>query len=302
MDGGPTALGKVGVWLGAPLGRRPAAAEREIVAELEDLGYEALWTGEAPTGKEIFSHASLLLAASRRMVIATGIASIWARDPLAMAAAARTVAEAYPGRFVLGIGVSHPPIVRLRGQEYDRPVSRMRAYLEAMDAFEPNLECPPPTARPPRVLAALRRPMLELAAELADGVHPYFVPVEHTRRAREILGPSALLLPEQGVLLERDPAEARRLAREHAAFYLSAANYVENLRWLGFTDEDLAGGGSDRLLDAIVAWGDEEAIAGRLRAHLQAGANHVCIQPLARDGDDLGLEMLRRLAPVVLAI
>jgi probable F420-dependent oxidoreductase len=295
-------LGKVGVWIGIPLGRQPAAAARETVAEIEELGYGALWTGEAVLGKEAFSHASLLLAAGRQIVVATGIASIWARDPIAMATGARTIAEAYPGRFVLGMGVSHAPLVSMRGQRYDRPVSRMREYLEAMDAQADAFDGPAPAEPMPRVLAALRPPMIELARERADGVHPYFVPVEHTRRAREILGESPLLLPEQAVLLETDPAEARRVAREHASWYLGARNYVENLRWLGFAEDDLVDGGSDALIDAIVAWGDEDAILERLRAHLDAGADHVCIQPLTREPGDLGLDQLRRIAAALPAL
>jgi probable F420-dependent oxidoreductase len=293
----PRSLGKVGAWLGL-LNFQPANAEREIVSEIEELGYGSIWIGESPTGKEILSHAGLLLSASSRIVVATGIANIWARDPLAMETGARTLGEAYPGRFILGMGVSHSPLVQTRGHAYERPVSRMRAFLEQMD-FEREYHLPAPPERVPRILAALRPAMLELAAELTDGAHPYFVPVEHTRRAREILGPGKLLIPEQGVLLETDPTVARQAAREHAAFYLGATNYVESLRSLGWTDADLAGGGSDALLDAIVAWGDEDAILARIRAHFDAGADHVCIQPVTADRHDIGLAQLRQLAPAL---
>ena len=296
MNAAP-ALGPVGAWLGR-LNVQPAAAEREIVAELEELGYGSVWIGESVTGKEVFSHAGLLLAASSRIVVATGIANIWARDPHAMATGARTLGEAYPGRFLLGVGVSHAPLVRERGHEYSSPVSRMRAYLEAMDAI-PEFDAPAPATPVPRVLGALRPPMLELARDLADGAHPYFVPVAHTERAREILGPDKLLLPEQAVLLETDPERARALARESSAFYLGATNYVESLRSLGFGDEHLANGGSDELLDAIVAWGDEDAIVARVQAHLDAGADHVCIQPITSDPLDIGIDQLRRLAPAL---
>jgi probable F420-dependent oxidoreductase len=289
-------LGKVGVWLGG-LSWQPAGVEREVVSELEELGYAALWIGEVPTAKEAFAHAGLLLAGSRHIVVGTGIASIWARDPMAMSSAAKTLAEAFPGRFLLGMGVSHPHVVASRGQTYERPVARMRSYLQAMDAAE--YHGPEPSEPVTRVLAALRPPMLRLAAELAGGAHPYFVPVEHTARAREILGPSALLAPEQAVLLETDPERARRIGREHTSFYLSVPNYFESLRWLGWEAAELENGGSDALVDALVAWGDEAAIRSRVEAHLEAGANHVCIQPLAAR-TEIDLTSLRSLAPALL--
>jgi probable F420-dependent oxidoreductase len=176
----------------------------------------------------------------------------------------------------------------------------MRAYLDAMDAAD--YAGPRPPEPVPRVLAALRPPMLELAAERADGAHPYLVPVEHTARARGILGRDRLLAPELFVLLERDPATARALARSALAWYLTLPNYANNLRWLGFADEDLAHGGSDRLIDAVVAWGDEEAIRARVQEHLDAGADHVCLQPIGRTQDDLGVDQLRALAPAVLGL
>jgi probable F420-dependent oxidoreductase len=292
-------LGRVGVWQGG-FGL-PAAADRTTIAELESLGYAAFWFGEAPGGKEAFTRAATLLAASSSIVVGTGIASIWGRDPLNTASAIRTVAEAFPGRFIAGLGVSHQPLVELRGVSYQRPYSLMREHLEGMSAA---LQLSPAPAEPPPVLlAALRPRMLALSAEKADGAHPYFVPVEHTARAREILGSGKLLAPEVAVVLEPDPIEARRLARLHTAgFYLSARNYVENLRWLGFTEDDLADGGSDRLVDAIVAWGDENAIVRRVRDHLDAGADHVCIQvvlerqPLVDGVDPGAMEVLRRLA------
>jgi probable F420-dependent oxidoreductase len=292
-------LGKVGVWLmGA--GFEPAAAERELVAELEELGYGALWIGEFAGGKEPLTHAGLLLAASRSLVVATGIASIWSHDAISMGSGARTLSEAYPGRFLLGVGVSHKFIVEARGHRYERPLSRMREYLDAMDAAEYRIpEGPEPLKR---VLAALRRPMLELAAERADGAHPYFVPVEHTARARAILGPGKLLCPEQGVLLETDAATARARARELIGIYLQAPNYIESLRSLGFGDDDMANGGSDRLIDALIAWGDEDAIRARVQAHLDAGADHVCIQPIVSGWGKIDTTELRRLAPVLTSL
>ncbi len=292
-----TTLGRVGVWLGA-LGWAPATVERDVAAEVEELGYGALWYSEAHNGKESLSHGALLLGATQRIVIASGIANIWVRDPMAMVAGANALAEAHPGRFVLGLGVSHPPQVAPRGHSYGRPVATMRAYLEAMDAAE--YTGPKPAAPLPRLLGALRPAMLELAAALADGAHPYLVPVEHTLRARAILGHGKVLATEQFVLLERDPAEARRLGREAIAWYLTLPNYTDNLRWLGFTEDDLAEGGSDELVDALVAWGDEEAVRGRVAEHLEAGADHVCIQPIGRGSDALGVEELRRLGPALL--
>ena len=291
-----TELGRVGVWLGA-LSWQPAAVARETARELEELGYSALWFGEVPTAKEPFAHAGILLGATSRIVVATGIASIWARDPMAMSTGGLTLAEAFPGRFALGIGVSHPHVVKARGQVYERPVARMRRYLEEMHAA--RYDGPEPAERPPLLLAALRRPMLELARDLADGAHPYFVPVEHTAVARETLGPGKLLAPEQAVLLETDPEEARRLARVHTSFYLRAPNYVNNLLALGWKEEDLADGGSDALVDALVAWGDEEAIRARVEAHFEAGADHVCIQPVGVPRGEVDPETLRRLAPAL---
>ncbi len=290
-------LGRVGVWLGA-LGWAPAAVEREVAAEVEELGYGTLWYSEAHNSKESLSHGALLLAATREIVVASGIANIWVRDPMAMVAGANALAEAYPGRFVLGMGVSHPPQVTPRGHSYGKPVATMRAYLEAMDAAD--YTGPRPAKPVPRLLGALRPAMLELAAEMADGAHPYLVSVEHTRRARELLGPDRILATEQFVLLENDPAEARRRGRQALAWYLTLPNYTDNLRWLGFDDNDLADGGSDTLVDALVAWGDEDAIRGRVLEHLQAGADHVCIQPIGDDADSVGIGQLRRLAAAVL--
>ena len=295
-------LARIGVWQG---GYGPAVADdRAMIAELESLGYSAFWFGEAPGGKEAFTRAATLLAASSTITVGTGIASIWGRDPLNTASAIRTLGEAFPGRFIAGLGVSHQPLVEARGDTYERPYEAMRRHLAGMAAA--NHRSPAPSIDVPVLLAALRPRMLSLASTAADGAHPYFVPVEHTVRAREILGPGKLLAPEVAVVLESDPTEARRLARLHTGgFYLTAPNYVENLRWLGWSDHDLEGGGSDALVDAIVAWGDEEAITARIREHLDAGADHVCIQPVTEmqplvDGSDsLAIGVLRRLAPTL---
>jgi probable F420-dependent oxidoreductase len=295
-------LGSVGVWLGGY--GFPASDDRALARSVEELGYSALWFGEAPGGKEAFTRAATLLAATDQLVIATGIASVWGRDPLNTASAIRTVSEAFPGRLIAGLGVSHAPAVEERGERYRAPRSMMRDYLERMQCSE-HLS-PEPDQPAPVVLAALRPRMLELARDRADGAHPYLVPVEHTRRARQILGPDRILAPELAVVLEADDVEARRLARQHTgSFYLGAANYVENLRWLGYGDADLVDGGSDALVDDLVAWGDEAAIVTRVREHLDAGADHVCLQPVTNirplhDGPDVGaLEVLARLAPAL---
>ncbi|MGV9304445.1 TIGR03620 family F420-dependent LLM class oxidoreductase [Nonomuraea sp. NPDC003727] len=286
--------GRIGVWY--PLfGRAPAPVVREAAAELEELGYSTLWVNENSTSREPFASAALLLAATTRIAVGTGIANIWARDATAMAAGRATLGEAYPGRFVLGIGVSHGGLVTGRGHAYDKPLTAMRAYLDGMDAAATGMVS---GGDAPRLLAALRPRMLELSRDRADGAHTYFGPPEHTARARAILGKERLLVPELAVILEPDPAKARQAAREHMAYYLALPNYVNNLRDLGYTDADFADGGSDRLADAIVAWGDEQAVAKRVRAHLDAGADHIALQPLTAGGFDMadGMRQLTRLA------
>ena len=286
-------IGRVGIWT-FQLDQQPAARAQAAAAEIESLGYGAIWIPEA-LGREAFTHAGLLLAGTRRIPIATGIANIWARDAMAMAAAQKTLAEAYPDRFLLGMGVSHAPMVEgMRGHRYERPLSAMRAYLDAMDRA-PFVAAAPATD-PPRVIGALAPRMLALAAERSAGAHPYFVPPEHTPKARVIMGPRPLLAPEQAVVLESDPGRARAIARAHMTIYLGLPNYVNNLRRLGFGDADLAGGGSDRLVDAIVAWGNLDAVVARVRAHHDAGANHVCLQVLAPDQRALPLADWRTLA------
>jgi probable F420-dependent oxidoreductase len=291
--------GRIGVWLGA-LAVAPSEVARAAAAEVERLGYGCLWYPEGLGARESFTNGAVLLGATERIRVASGITNIWGRDPVAAANAARVLDDAFGGRFLLGLGVSHPRQVDPRGHTYAKPVSKMRAYLDAMDDdpfVSPNGT---PTRRPPvrRVLAALRPPMLRLAAERADGAHPFLVPVEHTRRAREILGPGRLLVPEQKVLLESDPSAARERARRALAWYLETPNYIESLRWLGFGDDDIAGP-SDRLVDDLVAWGDEGRVVQRLREHLAAGADQVAVQPLGGEGDPLGLETLRALAPAI---
>jgi probable F420-dependent oxidoreductase len=289
-------LGRVGVW--GLLAAASSAQERPAVAEVERHGYTAVWFGEGPTNKEAFAHAGILLAATERIVVATGIANIYARDPVAMNNAGQALAEAYPGRFVLGLGVSHLPLVQARGHDYGKPLAAMRAYLDALDRVKYT---PPPPPQPlPRVLAALRRRMLELSRDRADGAHPYLVTPEHTARARAVLGPGPLLAPEQAVVVETDAARARAAGRRHLALYLTLPNYTANFREMGFTDADLAGGGSDRLVDALVAWGEVDAVADRVRQHLAAGADHVAIQAVATE-PGRALDDLRVLAPALLS-
>jgi probable F420-dependent oxidoreductase len=286
-------LGRVGLWT-FQLDLQPASAARETVAELEELGYPAVWLPEA-VGREPFVNSALLLGATERMVVATGIASVWARDAMSMAAGHLTLNEAFGGRFLLGMGVSHQPMVDfVRGHQYEKPLTKMRGYLEAMDNV--IYMAPRPEEEPRRVLAALGPKMLALAAEKALGAHPYFVPVEHTAFAREVLGDGPMLCPEQAVVLDSDPDRARAAARLHMATYLTLPNYTNNLRRLGWGDDDLGGGGSDALVDAIVAWGDEAAIVARVQAHLDGGADHVCVQVLGANATEVPIEQWRRLA------
>jgi len=289
-------LGRVGLWT-RQLDIQPAERVRTTIAELEELGWGSLWSWEV-FGREALTNAGLLLCATRRMVVGTGIANMWARDPVAMAAAQRTLAEAYPGRFVLGIGVSHAPIVDARGHRYQRPLDKLRGYLDAMDAAP--WQGPPLAEEPARVLAALGPRMLELAAERAAGALLYNTPPEVTASARSVLGAGPLLAVEQAVLVEDDPAQARRIGREFIAFYLTLPNYLRAWDRAGFGPEERADGGSDRLVDAVVAWGRPEAIAERVRAHLEAGADHVCLQVLEPDPNGLPVASWRALAPALL--
>lgn len=291
-------LGPIGIWT-AQFDYQPTVKVREAAAELEQLGFAAIWFPES-IGRESFTHAALLLGATSRIIIATGIANIYARDAVTAAAAQNTLSEAYPGRFLLGLGVSHIPLVeQVRGHRYGKPVASMRAFLDGMDRAP--YRAAPPTVNPFRVLAALGPGMLRLAAERAGGAHPYFVPPEHTARAREILRPDHLLAVEQAVVLETDPAKAREIARAHTSRYLALPNYVNNLRRLGFGDADLVNGGSDRLVDTIVAWGDMTAVIDRVRAHQSAGANHVCIQVLPADAQALPITQWREVASALMS-
>ena len=286
-------IGRVGVWSVLP-DQWPAARGAELARAIEDLGFTTLWIPETAVSKDVFAHSALLLGATKKLIVATGIANIWARDPVAMRNGERALAEAYPGRFVLGLGVSHEPAVRRRGGKYEKPLEHMRAYLDAMDGA--RYAGPEPAEPAPRVLAALGPKMLALAGERTAGAHPYFVPLEHTPFARKILGPTPLLAVEQAVVLEEDVTRAREIARTHMGGYLRLENYATSLRRLGWNDLDLKGP-SDALVDAVVGHGDAEALVARVRAHLATGADHVCVQVL----NDDPLPALRALARAITA-
>jgi probable F420-dependent oxidoreductase len=287
-------LGRLGVWTWLDDLSGPEAAD--FACRLEQQGYAALWLPEA-VGREPFSMLGFLAGQTERLVLATGIANIYARDPMLMNAIRNTVGDLAPGRFILGIGVSHGHLVSgVRGHDYGKPLTTMRNYLEKMESSLFMAHKPDEPA--PVLLAALRPRMLELSGSAAQGAHPYFVPPEHTARAREILGDGPLLCPEQMVLLETDASKARAVARKHMEIYAGLPNYQNNLKWLGFEDADFENGCSDRLVDAIVAWGDEKAIETRIQAHWDAGADHVCIQPLRPDGNPgADLRALEAFAP-----
>ncbi len=271
-------IGKLGVWFMTD--GMKAAEAAALARRIESWGYGALWLPEPPFGRNVLVHASWLLANTTTLTIASGIANIYARDPIAMNAAQIGLNEQSGGRFLLGMGVSHAPSVeKTRGHAYGKPVATMSAYIDAMQ----KAECVAPAAadKPKTILAALGPRMLALARDRADGAHPYLTTPEHTARARDILGPGKWLCPEQKVLLETDPVAARRKARLAVGKSPQLANYRNSLASLGFNDADLAGNLSDRLIDSIVAWGDEAAIRSRIQQHWDAGADHVCIQPLS---------------------
>jgi probable F420-dependent oxidoreductase len=273
-----------------------AAAAAAFAKRVEEWGYGALWFPES-RGRNALVHSSWLLSHTERLIVATGIANIYARDPMAMANGQRTLAEQSGGRFLLGIGVSHRTTVEgVRGHAYGKPVATMRAYLQAIR--EAPYGAPQPLEKPLTIVAALGPRMMALSGELADGAHPYNTTAEHTAQARSVLGPGKLLCPEVWVMLETDPARARSAARQALSRYF-VENYVNGWHRQGFGDADLAGGGSDRFIDALVAWGDEDAIRARVKQHWDAGADHVCIQPIGQPEtqDATGERVLDLLAP-----
>src|SRR3954451_19146589 len=261
-------IGKIGVWTSF----RAFGVERagEAAKIVEQLGYGTLWIGGSPHVPDIRP----VLEATSALVAATGILNVWINDPAETAAADAAVRADFPGRFMLGIGIGHPEAT----SDYRRPLTAMRASLDGLDASP----APPPVDE--RALAALRPKMLELAGERAAGTHTYFVSVEHTRGARERLGPGKLVAPELACVIDTDPVRARAIARDYAKLYLGLRNYTQNLLRFGFTEHDLADGGSDRLIDAVIPQGSAEQIAEVVRAHFDAGADHVCLQPLGEEG------------------
>jgi probable F420-dependent oxidoreductase len=266
-------IGRVGVWEHATRKWTPVdpGERREAVAELEELGYGAVWVGGADLNLALPKE---LLGASNRIAVATGIVNIWRVPATEVAAWSADLAAAYPSRFLLGLGAGHA----VNSPHYDKPMEKLVEYFDELDAASPTVPVDG------RVMAALGPRALRFAAERSLGTHPYLVTPEHTRMAREIMGPDALVAPEVKVVLESDPAKARAVARPKVASYLGLPNYVNNLRRLGFTSDDLSGEGSDRLVDALVAWGDPDAIAARVAEHHAAGADHVCVQVLGADG------------------
>jgi probable F420-dependent oxidoreductase len=259
-------LGRVGVWIGG----QPSP---ELARGLDELGYGAVWIGGSPGGD--LAGVESALAATTRITVATGIVNIWKDDPATIAASHHRLADRYPGRFLLGVGAGHPEAT----SRYTKPYEALVQYLDQLDAGG--------VPQNQRALAALGPKVLRLAADRTAGAHPYLVTPDHTRQAREVIGPTALLAPEQHAVLDSDPARGRQLARTALRHYLQLRNYTTNWRRLGFTDDDLADSGSDRLVDALVAIGDPTQVAARITRHLDAGADHVCIQLIAAEGVDL---------------
>lgn len=287
-------LGKLGVWYffdGLPAEKAAQAAQR-----IEGLGYSALWIPET-VGRHPLVHASWLLAHTGKLIVATGIANIYHREPGVTMQAQKTLAEQSGNRFLLGLGVSHKPLVEgVRGLDYGPPVATMRKYLEAME--QSPYQGAAPSEEPPTVIAALGPKMLELAREKCAGAHPYFVSPAHTAMAREILGPDRWLCVEQKVILEEDASRARELARPVAQIYTGLPNYRNNWLRMGMEESDFENGGSDRFIDATFAWGSVDQVKARIQEHFDAGASHVCIQPVNPNGQfgDLHWEALEALA------
>ena len=289
----PPELAPIGMWTFA-LDRQPWNKAKDAAAEIESMGWGAIWVPEA-TNRNALVNATLLLGATNSIVIATGIAPIHNRDAVASANGQRALDEAFPGRFLFGLGVSHQWLVEdVRGGTYTKPLATMRAYLDAMDAAP--FTAAAPTVRGRRVIAALGPKMLALAGERTDGAHPYLTTPEHTATAREILGPDKTLAPDQKLVLETDPTKARAVARQHLAGYLSQPNYQNSFLRQGYTADDIANGGSDAFIDAIVAWGTLKQVCARVQAHRDAGATHVAVQLLTEDMGELPLDRYRLLA------
>jgi probable F420-dependent oxidoreductase len=286
------ALDGTGIW-SAHMRYGDAGQTAEAAVELDELGYRAIWIPDV--GGDVLGSVEHLLGAAPRIGVATGILNVWLQDPLVVAGRRASWSEAWQSRVTFGLGVSHAPLID-QGQpgRYAKPYSKMVEYLDALDG------APVPVPAEARMLAALKPRMLGLARDRAAGAHPYFVPPEHVAHARELLGPDATIAVELAVVRDSDPSSARATARRHTAMYVTLPNYTNNLRDFGFGDDDFAGAGSDRLIDAIVAWGDDDAIARRVAAMRDAGAQHVCVQVIRPD-DEVPRADWRELAPVLLA-
>ena len=289
-------LGRVGIW-SFDLDMQPMARAQETAIELEELGYRCVWVPEA-VGREPFASCAMLLSATKHLTMATGIASMHARSAMTMAAGWKTLAERFGDRFLLGIGASHQHLAeKVHQSKYVKPFSAMVEYLDAMDSA--LFFAAPPATAPRRVLAALGPKMLKLSAQRGLGAHPYFVPVEHTLGAREILGADALLAPEIAVVFDTNAETARATARKHMLTYNRLPNYTNNLLRLGYSQNDIAGPDklpSDKMVDAIVAWGTLETVVERINAHIDAGANHVSVQVLSNKDGELPIAQWRELA------
>ncbi len=286
-----SSLNGTGIWSASLRYGDPKQAA-DAAAELEGLGYTALWIPDV--GGDLFSAIENLLQATSSVTIATGILNLWMHEAGESAAQHERLTAAHGRRLLMGIGVSHAPLIDHGSPgRYTRPLAQMREYLDGIDAS------PVPVPSDERVLAALGPMMLALAADRTAGTHPYLVTPDHTAVAREALGPDKLVLPEQAVVLETDPETARAIARMHLAGYLHLPNYTNNWKRIGFTDDDLEAGGSDRLVDAFVAWGDEDAIVARVQAQRDAGADHVCVQVLTNNLMEAPLPQWRTLAPAL---
>jgi len=280
LDTGSIDIGSIGIWWSTAYDGAPFAEEAEALAEVDEQGWGAVWLPEH-YGRESMAHSALALGATRRIPVVPGIANLWARDPVAMVNGGRTLAEAHPNRFAIGLGVSHRPVIESRGASADRsPLDVVSRYLDEMDRAKYTAASP--AEEPPRILAALGPRMLQLAATRTAGAHTYTVPVEHTALAREVMGPDAVLAVEQKVVLSDDPDTSRAVARQFLPLFLP--NYRNNLLRCGFEAADLDDGGTADVVDRLVAWGDVASIQTRVKEHLAAGADHVCLQVLPLDG------------------
>jgi probable F420-dependent oxidoreductase len=287
-------LGRVGIWTDQ-LDRLPAAELRDTLKEVESAGFRSIWLGEGRNGREAFTNATLVLAVTERLLVANGVASIHARHAAASASAQRVLTEAFPHRFLLGLGLGHDGLV---SAPIDDERTAMKRYLRGVDV-QPAGVLPAPPAPPPRVIAAWDVEMLEIARDHAQGAHPSLMPPEHTRLAHEILGPGRVLAPEQGVLLEEDPGHARLILREELATRLVHPTYRETLTRLGWTDGDLSGGGSDALIDRVFAWGSLSDVAKRVEEHLEAGADSVALHVVSGRSGPVPLDGWRALAALL---